>query len=39
MYKSLIDAYALLGKRMWSVVGPRSDQPTPCSLEDAPRAV
>ena len=23
--KSLIDAYALLGRRMWSVVGPRSE--------------
>ena len=33
MYKTLIDAYALLGKRMWSVVGPRPDQPTPCDAE------
>jgi hypothetical protein len=23
MYRSLIDAYALLGRRVWSVVGPR----------------
>jgi hypothetical protein len=32
MYRSLIDAYALLGRRVWSVVGPR---PAPVSASAA----
>ncbi len=41
MYRTLIDAYALLGRRMWSVVGPRPYRmpPPPRGSDDARRAV
>lgn len=39
MYRSLIDAYALLGRRMWSVVGPRSAPKPPYAADDAHPAV
>jgi hypothetical protein len=39
MYKALIDAYALLGRRMWSVIGPRPYRKPPRHADDARRTV
>ena len=37
--RTLIDAYALIGRRVWALVGPRSELKRPQVADNAHRAV